>query len=56
MRHSPSVGGTQLGTNYYWSSTEDSHSSYAYYVNFSSGSTSYNYKSNTYSVRAVRAL
>lgn len=53
---SPSVGGTQFGTNYYWSSTEDSNSN-AYSVDFSSGSTYYyGYKDGTSSVRAVRAL
>ncbi len=49
-----SVGGTQLGTGYYWSSTESSYNS-AYSINFSNGSYSGN-KNNTYSVRAVRAL
>ena len=52
---SPSVGGTQFGTNYYWSSTE-SINNLAYDVNFSSGGTYDLNKSNTYSVRAVRAL
>ena len=52
---SPSVGGTQLGTNYYWSSSE-SGNHYACYVYFSSGTTSNDGKNNTYSVRAVRAL
>ena len=56
---SPSVGGTQLGTNYYWSSTESYNNNTAYAVNFSSGNTSNTYygdMSNTYSVRAVRTL
>lgn len=54
---SPSVGGMQLGTNDYWSSTE-TNSNYAYYVNFSSGNTKVTYggRSDPYSVRAVRAL
>ena len=51
-----SIGGTQLGTGYYWSSTEcDNY--YAYRVNFSSGSTSsYDCKDYSCTVRAVRAL
>ena len=52
---SPSVSGTQFGTNYYWSSTEYSSDS-AYNVYFSGGSTDYNLKGSTCSVRAVRAL
>lgn len=52
---SPSVGGTQFGTNYYWSSTEYSNYS-AYYVSFSSGNADYDPKDRTCSVRAVRAL
>ena len=50
-----SVGGTQLGTGYYWSSTEEA-GNLAYCIIFSSGSRNYNYKNNSYSVRAVRAL
>lgn len=51
-----SVGGTQLGTGYYWSSTEYD-SNYAYRVSFfDSGSSSYTNKKNSYDVRAVRAL
>ena len=51
---STSVGSTQLGTNYYWSSTR--YITGACYVDFSSGSTTRGNKDNTYSVRAVRAL
>lgn len=51
---SPSVGGTQFGTNFYWSSTE-LHSNNAYGVYFSNGTNYYN-KDRTYSVRAVRVL
>ena len=57
---SPSVGGTQLGTYAYWSSTEmrnlNNTSDKAFYVGFSSGDTGYNDKDSTHSVRAVRAL
>ena len=53
---SPSVGGTQFGTNYYWSSTESNNSD-ASTVHFSSGDTYYYYgKDDTCSVRAVRTL
>ena len=52
---SPSVGGTQLGTNYYWSSTEIDYN-YAYRVDFSGGNTYDLRKNSTYSVRTVRAL
>ena len=52
---SPSVGGTQLGTNYYWSSTEYS-ANKACDVIFSSGITYNSGKSDTDIVRAVRAL
>ena len=47
--------GTKFGTDYYWSSTEYN-SSNAYYLNFSSGSSSYSHKRNSSEVRAVRAL
>ena len=52
-----SIGGTQLGTGCYWSSTEYS-VTYAYGVYFSDGSVDYNnkYKNNSYNVRAVRVL
>ncbi len=50
-----SVGGTQLGTGYYWSSTEDS-SNHAYNINFSGGLSSNYHKNSTCSVRSVRAL
>jgi cell wall surface anchor family protein len=53
---SSSVEGTQFGTNYYWSSTEDDIDYFAYYVGFSSGNTDYYNKDNTYCVRAVRVL
>ena len=49
------IGGTQLGTGYYWSSTEDN-TNYAYGVYFSSGNVYSHSKSNSCSVRAVRAL
>ncbi len=49
------IGGTQLGTNYYWSSTEYS-SNYAYYIGFDNGSVYYYLKSNSRYVRAVRTL
>lgn len=53
---SSSVGGTQFGTNYYWSSTEGNYWD-AYSVNFSNGGTSGSSgKGSTYSVRAVRTL
>ena len=53
---SPSVGGTQLGTDEYWSSTEY-YNNVAYSVYFSSGGTGEPRKDGTtYSVRAVRAL
>lgn len=56
---SPSVGGTQFGTNFYFSSTEDD-TNYAYFVDFSSGSAYYSHRKEnadkTCSVRAVRAL
>lgn len=53
---SPSVGGTQLGTNAYWSSTEGDDNRDAFAVGFSSGGSSYYGKSSDLSVRAVRAL
>lgn len=54
------AGGTTLGTSNYWSSTEVN-TEYAYPVNFSNGSSSYNsgtksYESSKKQVRAVRAL
>lgn len=52
---SPSVGGAQLGTGEYWSSTELGNYG-GYYVSFGSGNTGSYSKDNTYSVRAVRAL
>lgn len=54
---SPLVGGTQLGTGGYWSSTEY-YSNDAYIVNFSSGNSIGSAKSGYryYGVRAVRAL
>jgi len=50
------IGGTTLGTSYYWSSTENGSNNYAYYVYFSGGSVSYSHKYNSLDVRAVRAL
>ena len=50
-----SIGGTQLGTGYYWSSTEVSTAG-SYGVSFSNGSSTQNNKSVSYAVRAVRAL
>lgn len=52
-----SIGGRQLGTGYYWSSTMDGGSgSYAYGVNFNSGSVSSIDVGSRYSVRAIRSL
>ena len=50
-----SVGGTQLGTGDYWSSTEYNRN-FACSINFSDGSGGGNGKDHSYSVRAVRAL
>ena len=50
-----SIGGTQLGTGYYWSSTEYSSSS-AYKVNLNDGGSGSGNKSSSSAVRAVRAL
>lgn len=52
---SPSVGGTRLGTDTYWSSTEAS-DYYAFGIYFSSGDIIRDNKDRTCSVRAVRAL
>ena len=49
------IGGTTLGTGYYWSSTEYT-SDDAYYISFSNGSVDDDNKGNSYYVRAVRAL
>ena len=46
------VSASPLSSAWYWSSTENSQS-YAWYVNFSNGSTSNNYKYSSYRVRAV---
>ena len=50
-----SIGGTQFGTSYYWSSTEYDRS-HAYYLDFSSGSSDHHYKIDSGYVRAVRKL
>lgn len=50
-----SIGGTQLGTGYYWSSTEYS-SLNAFKVSFSDGYTRDGNKDHSYCVRALRAL
>ncbi len=51
------IGGTQFGRDYYWSSTEDPHSSpYAYRVYFGSGDLSSSNEYNSNNVRAVRAF
>lgn len=53
---SPSVGGTQFGTNVYWSSTENNGIE-ALIFSFSKGeSTNYSKSNSSCSVRAVRAL
>lgn len=46
------VSASPLSSAWYWSSTENSQG-YAWYVNFSNGSTSNNYKYSSYRVRAV---
>ena len=46
------VSASPLSSSWYWSSTENSQG-YAWYVNFSNGSTSNNYKYSSYRVRAV---
>ena len=46
------VSASPLSSTWYWSSTENSQG-YAWYVNFSNGSTSNNYKYSSYRVRAV---
>ena len=50
-----SIGGTQFGTSYYWSSAETNGYD-AYALNFSSGSSGYSYRYDSNKVRAVRAL
>ena len=51
-----SISGTQLGTDYYWTSSEYNYS-IAWYISFEDGSHGHQYgKSNSYHVRAVRAL
>lgn len=54
-----SVGGTQLGTGCYWSSTEENTINYhttAFYINFNNGVADSNQKNNSYYVRAIREL
>lgn len=50
-----SINGTQLGTVYYWSSTESSNDG-AYSVDFGNGNVSSYLRNNSNEVRAVRAL
>ena len=50
-----SIGGTQLGTSFYWSSTEHD-STYAHIVSLVNGSSGTSEKNKSYTVRAVRIL
>ena len=49
------TGASQIGQNYYWSSTE-SNSDYAWYYRYTNGNTNDGGKNNSYYVRAVRAF
>ena len=49
------IGGTALGSNYYWSSTQYS-PNFAWNLTWSHGYTNYDSKGSTYSVRAFSAL
>lgn len=50
-----SIGGTQLKSEKYWSSTEDS-ASYAYYVSLSNGGSESYFKHGAYYIRAIRQI